>query len=536
MSEPLGRVVSVAGARVTARLNGAAGESAGAEIHALVSVATREATVYATIRELHLDSSTADEARVAELELIGERAMAGDGMPGVFQRGVVHFPSLGDPVHAAGMEDKRAVYVPDHGKQVRLGVLDRDGRLPAVLLSDDLLSKHFAILGTTGSGKSCSVAVLLRALLDGHPNGHVILLDPHDEYKAAFGSQSIVVSPETMSLPYWLLNFEEMVELYCSPDEVNREAEADILKRAVMAAKDAYHGETGAPYRITVDTPVPFRLTTVVQHIDKAMGQLNKPADSLPYLRLKSRIETLRSDKRFEFMFGGIQVQDTMAEILSKLLRIPVAGKPITIVDLSAVPVEIVDAVVSLLCRAIFDFAVWAGETAQCPVLLVCEEAHRYIPSDGAPGFAPTRKALSRIAKEGRKYGISLGLVTQRPSELSESILSQCNTLMALRMSNDRDQEFVRGALPDGARALFNALPALGTREAIVVGEGTAVPMRMRFDELPQHARPRAGTASFSDAWQLDDPPREVLDGVIDRWRRQVREAPASAVESPAAE
>jgi DNA helicase HerA-like ATPase len=315
-----------------------------------------------------------------------------------------------------------------------------------------------------------------------------------------------------------------MVALFCSPEAASRELEADILKRALMAAKEAYLGERPAQYPITVDTPVPFRLSTMLQYIDKGMGQISKPSDTLPYLRLKSRIETLRADRRFEFMFGGVAVQDTMSEILSKLLRIPVAGQPITIVDLSAVPVEVVDSVVSLLCRLVFDFSVWTTEEQQVPILLVCEEAHRYIPSDDAEGFAPTRKALSRIAKEGRKYGVALGLVTQRPSELSETILSQCGTLFALRMSNDRDQEFVRRALPDGARALFNALPALGTREAIVVGEGTAVPMRIRFARLSPGDQPRAGTMSFAAAWQKDDPGPEILDDVIDRWRRQLRE------------
>jgi hypothetical protein len=400
--------------------------------------------------------------------------------------------------------------------------------------SDDLLSKHFAILGTTGSGKSCAVAVLLRALLDGHPNGHVILIDPHAEYQAAFQGQCVTVGPETMSLPYWLLNFEEMVELYCSPEPDRRAFEADILKRAVLAAKTRFQGDRPGP-EVTVDTPLPFRLTTLVQQIDREMGRLDKASDSLPYLRLKSRIETLRADSRFAFMFGGLQVQDTMADVLSHLLRIPVAGKPITIVDLSAVPVEIVDAVVSLLCRTVFDFAVWAGAAARAPILLVCEEAHRYIPNDPAAGFGPTRKALARIAKEGRKYAVALGLVTQRPSELSETVLSQCGTLFALRMSNDRDQAYVRRALPEGAETLLAALPALGTREAVVVGEAPAVAMRMRFAELPQHARPRAAGASFAEAWQLDDPGRDVLAGVIDRWRRRDRRPGGSGRDGGAA-
>ncbi|RDD60856.1 ATP-binding protein [Ferruginivarius sediminum] len=526
MAQVLGSVTSVAGARVTAKLDSEAMRAVeGAQVHTLVRINGRQADVFATIRELHVAGGSDIEQQVAELELMGERPHGKDGGPsGAFQRGVSHFPRLGDKVYLAVADDLREVYVPDGDKLVPVGTIDSDGLLPAAVLSDDLLGKHFAILGTTGSGKSCAVAVLLRGLLEGHPNGHVILLDPHNEYKAAFGDQAVLVSPETMSLPYWLLNFEEMVSLFCSPEPASRELEADILKRAVMAAKDAYLGEQPSQYPITVDTPVPFRLSTMLQYIDRAMGQINKPSDTLPYMRLKSRIETLRADRRFEFMFGGVAVQDTMANILSQLLRIPVAGQPITIVDLSAVPVEVVDSVVSLLCRLVFDFSIWTTEEQQCPVLLVCEEAHRYIPSDDAEGFGPTRKALSRIAKEGRKYGVALGLVTQRPSELSETILSQCGTLFALRMSNDRDQEFVRRSLPDGARALFNALPALGTREAIVVGEGAAVPMRIRFARLPYGQQPRAGTTSFAAAWQRDDPGPEILTDVIDRWRRQLRE------------
>jgi hypothetical protein len=416
--------------------------------------------------------------------------------------------------------------MPGDDSRIVVGTLDRDGALPACLMSDDLLSNHFAVLGTTGSGKSCAVAVLLRAMLADHPNGHVVLLDPHDEYGAAFGEGALRLRPDDMSLPYWLLNFAEMIELFCSPDPGAREAESDLLKRAVLAAKHAYAGEEGRP-PITVDTPVPFRLSTVIETLDRQMGELDKPSDTLPYRRVKARIETLRNDRRFSFMFGSLAVQDTMAEIVAQLLRIPVNGKPITVVDLSAVPMDIVDAVVSLLARMIFDFAIWSGEGERLPVLLVCEEAHRYIPADTAAGFGPTRKALARIAKEGRKYGIGLGLVTQRPSELSESILSQCGTLMALRMSNEHDQDFVRRALPEGAHGLFSALPALSTGEAVVVGSGTAAPMRLRFHDLPAEAQPRSGTVSFATAWARDTDDRARVAETVDRWRRHGRTAAA---------
>jgi DNA helicase HerA-like ATPase len=156
--------------------------------------------------------------------------------------------------------------------------------------------------------------------------------------------------------------------------------------------------------------------------------------------------------------------------------------------------------------------------------LIVCEEAHRYVSSDGVTSFALTREAIARIAKEGRKYGVSLCLVSQRPSELSTTILSQCNTIFALRMSNEHDQNFVRKALPDGAAGLLAALPALHNREAIVVGEGATVPMRFRFDELEAASRPRSSTASFSGAWQRDDVGHHFLEDTIIRWRRQARD------------
>ena len=183
------------------------------------------------------------------------------------------------------------------------------------------------------------------------------------------------------------------------------------------------------------------------------MGVLEKAEQSTPYLRLVARIESLRRDRRFAFMFSGLKVQDTMPEIMSReSCAFRSKDKPVTIFDLSGVPSEIVDVVVSLLCRTIFDFSLWTRRDEAVPVMLVCEESHRYIPRDRSAGFEPTRKAISRIAKEGRKYGVSLCLVTQRPSELSETILSQCNTLFALRMSNDQDQDFVRTG-PAGKRA-----------------------------------------------------------------------------------
>jgi uncharacterized protein len=268
---------------------------------------------------------------------------------------------------------------------------------------------------------------------------------------------------------------------------------------------------------------VPFRLGDLARILGNGMGRLTKAESSLPYLRLQARLETLSNDARFAFLFEGLFVKDTMADILARILRVPVEGRPATILDLSGVPSEIVDAVVSLICRMAFDFAVWSVEPQAVPVLLVCEEAHRYVPEHERSGFALARRGIARIAKEGRKYGLSLCLVSQRPSELSATILSQCNTIFALRLSNERDQDFVKKAMPEGAGGLLAALPALHNREAIVVGEGVSVPMRITFDELDRECRPRSGSASFAEAWEYDSLDRSFLDETIDRWRRQDR-------------
>ena len=222
-------------------------------------------------------------------------------------------------------------------------------------------------------------------------------------------------------------------------------------------------------------------------------------------------------------MFQSIYLRDNLDAILGRLLRLPVAGQPVTILDLSGVPSEVVNVVVSLLCRLIFEFALWSERAHGPPLLLVCEEAHRYVPADGTPVFEPTRRAIDRIAKEGRKYGVSLCLVSQRPSELSTSSLSQCGTIIALRTSNERDQQFVRKALPDGFDWLIAALPALATGEAVIAGEGVSVPMQIQFRQLAADEQPASQTPAFSRAWSREVTDHAFIHRTISRWRLQQR-------------
>ena len=203
------------------------------------------------------------------------------------------------------------------------------------------------------------------------------MLDLHNEYGPAFSDCAEILGPGSLELPYWMLNFEEIREIVIGVDTVDREADAIILKEAILEAKRRYHSESKERDYVTADTPVPYRLSDVNAQIDQALGKLDKPTDSAPYLRLKERLNALQSDKRFSFMFQGITVRDNMAVIISRIFRLPVDGKPVTILDLSGVPSEILNVVISLLCRLTFDFALWSERAL--PMLLICEEAHRYV-------------------------------------------------------------------------------------------------------------------------------------------------------------
>ena len=527
----IGRVVSVSGAQIIALLDDRKSGKGSADLPAiqiggLVKMHTPASTVYGMISGLSIPIPAQDEGtsemRIAEFEAIGESLNGANGSTASFRRGVSVFPELGDDVLATTKEDLSHVYARPSVPTIGIGTVHQDRSLPAFLLTDDLLGKHFAILGTTGSGKSCAVALILHALLEQNPNAHVVVLDPHNEYAHAFGDMAEVIDPDTLELPYWLLTLEELAEVALSSKGDERAADTAVLSELIQKCKQEFPGNADIAETLTGDTPVPYRLGDFTRLINEAMGKLGgKPEALAPYQRLKARLETLETDKRFAFMFEGLNVRDNMAKVLSRIFRVPVSGKPISIINLSGVPSEILNVVVSVLCRMTFDLALWSDRAV--PTLLVCEEAHRYAPQDTALGFEPTKRALARIAKEGRKYGVSLCVVSQRPSELATDILSQCNTIFALRLSNQKDQEFVQSAMSECTVGLIDSLPSLLNTEAIVVGEGVSVPMRMCFNNLPEDRRPLSGTAGFTAAWQEDQQSDTFLEEIVARWRRQRR-------------
>lgn len=521
MNEVLGRVLTVEGAQVTASLDSDPAELSSVRVGAMVSINGPVGEVVGTVSAVRLEAGS-PSGRVLVIDLLGEifRAEYGGSH---FLRGVSNHPAPGTPVICASNADLETVYIPSSRSSIQVGTLYNDSTQPAFLMVNELLAKHFALLGATGAGKSCALTLILSAMLDKHPNAHVILLDPHNEYPQAFPDIAESVNADNLQLPFWLFDFEEACRvLIRGGTKQEQESQAMILKDVITAARMEYARGQQLPFSITVDTPIPYMAADLLNLLNESMGKLDKPDSATPYLRLKNRFESLRSDPRFKFMFTDtFDSPDRLSEVVGRLLRIPVRGKPLTIVDLSGMPGEIVDVVVSLLCRLLFDFAVWSERDRMPPVLLVCEEAHRYIPEDERVGFSAAARAITRLAKEGRKYGVSLAVISQRPSELSAHALSQCGTIFAMRMGNELDQEIVAKVIPFAARGMLNALPGLPTQQAIASGEGVPLTMRLRFSDLPEERRPRSLSAEFSQAWQRDSEGAEFRDEAVWRWRLQ---------------
>ncbi len=510
----VGRVVSTAGSQIVVLLD----EGAGAlvEMSSLVSVRSPHATVFGVIEGLStpmpLEPGEGRELKMAEIGLLGEVA---DGGASAFRRGVSRLPSLDAAVHLAGQDDAALVYAMPSRNAVRIGSIYQDPRVPARIGVNDTLCKHFAILGTTGTGKSCALTLLLRRILEQNAHGHVLLLDPHGEYGAAFGARAEQLTVDSFRLPYWVFTFEELLEVVFGSDKAELVEESVQLRELVLAARTSFVGRGPEAAAITADTPVPYTMGDLNRLLDAQLGGIDNGGKLPALMRIKSRLASLQSDRRYAFMFDtGLVVRDNLSHLLGRIFRVPAEGRPLAILDLSSIPSEVLNVVVAVICRLAFDFAVWAGQ--ELPLLLVCEEAHRYAPQDTALGFEPAKRALARIAKEGRKYGISLGVVSQRPSELASNILSQCNTVFAFRMSNERDQEIIQASLSEASPAMFSALPFLGNSEAIAIGEGVPVPLRLRFDPLPPDERPRSSSARFSERWREEEgDSAPLLDRVI---------------------
>lgn len=514
----LGRVIYCDGSRATIAGSASAIGRLGPDtwtIGKMISMNLGDTRVVGLVYEIRAAdphwNEDGENSILAQVELLGE-VTDREGEALRFRSGVTNYPPIGTIAHRIRTGDLALVHDLGDRAGVVIGSLTQDMSLPATISVGDMLSRHFAILGTTGVGKSSAVSLLLRKIIAVRPKLRVLILDPHNEYARSFPDKAVTIEGDTLDLPFWMFKFEELEDVVFRGRAVMDE-EVDILREVISTARQRYRlptqqdlsrdlgssllkrpldvgarRESGDGGGGSVDAAVPYRIKDVFAVIDELIG-LHEQRYSRAALRsLKVRIEALYADPRYRFMFARANMFESMAPIIGQVFRLPDQGKPITAFQLAGLPAEVVNAVASVLSRLAFDVAM-ASQGAY-EVLVMCEEAHRYVPSDPSLGFAPTRQALARIAKEGRKYGAYLGIVTQRPGELDATILSQCSTIFAMRLSNERDQQIIRSAIADASASTIGFLSSIGNREAIAFGEGVATTMRMRFLDLQPHELP----------------------------------------------
>jgi DNA helicase HerA-like ATPase len=532
--QALGRVISVSGTRVIAEFaaNGSWSDERGfgLTVGSLLGIRNGAALAVTTLCEIAFEkpaSGGVGAGAIGQLDLLGE-IVADESGRACFQVGVVAYPKLGNAIVPLGREDLQIVFGLASAQTVEVGLLQQNVSIAAAVNVDELVRKHFAIVGSTGSGKSSGLALILRKIMTARSDLRMLIIDAHNEYADCFDDRAEVFGSHNLQLPFWLFNFDEIVEIvFGSPSRAEREVA--LLAELIPLAKTeyartrhtlraSYRPVQSAGGRFTADTPVPYRLEDVIAAAESRMGKLENRDQAVTYQRLLARIDAARRNPRYSFIFDDDDDgDDGMISILCRLLRLADDGRPIAVVQLAGFPAEAIEVIVSVLLRLAFEFGVWSDGCS--PLLVVCEEAHNYANADPAVGFPVAREGLARIAKEGRKHGVFLGLVTQRPHQLDPTLISQCSKVFAMRLGHEDDQKIVRAAVSDSASRQLAFLPSLGTREALVIGAGVSTVMRMRFEELPAACIPRtqAGWVGHLDAVRkIDD---DTVAAVVARWR-----------------
>ena len=524
----IGNVIACDGAHATVAASIGSIEEAEADLWSvgrLVTILVGRNRVIALTRAMQTSSpqwaESAPNSFQVELELLGEVRAFADGRE-QFSTGITTYPYLGARAHQIRASDLMKIYDRGTLETSVIGKLSQDESIDAAVHVPSMLAKHFALVGSTGAGKSTAVSLLINKAISSDPKLRILILDPHNEFAAAFPDKSVVIDTDSLDLPFWLFRLDELAEvLYRGRPPIADEL--DVLRDLIPEAKRAFRGTEGMSSRrlserngLTADTPVPYRVADLMALIDERIGKLDGRSEK-PYLRaLKLRLAAAVNDPRYRFMFSSNTISDTINETISEIFRIPGNGRPIATLQLAGIPSEVVNSVASVLCRMAFEISLWSNGAVH--ILVVCEEAHRYVPSDPTLGFFPTRQAIARIAKEGRKYGCSLGIITQRPGELDQTILSQCSSIFAMRLANEIDQDIIRRAIPGSSISAMNFISSLANGEAIAFGEALPVPMRLKFERVRESELPRAHGAEVREV--TDDPASINLGNVIERMRQ----------------
>lgn len=537
----------------------------------------------------------AEDARLIEANLFAEGCWNSGKSCLELERGVTTYPLPGQGAYLTTLEELCALYGPDNSRerpQHRMEIGSYVGAVDSICYADidKLFGLHCAVLGSTGSGKSGTVAAILHSLLDAKKSDsanekafrpRVIVIDPHGEYANAFRGRCRIFrayslvsgecdSPDIMQLrlPYWLMSGEEFRDLVIAKTEWEATTENNVVLKALrharlvsrtmidksrdnwaeVAVADSELPENDRPIsqdkdilsRIASydrDTPDPFTLEEFRNHIQyeqqmrrtstSKTWQFMSPSDSKSHSSILDKLSVLERDPRLDFMMHEYQKGDPdLPEIIQQFVgELPANNSDtcdIRIVDISGLPNEVAGPLTAAIARLLFQYKIWQtrGERERDPVLLVFEEAHRYVPDTGLAEYASAQKAIRRLAKEGRKYGIGMMLVSQRPADVEGTVLSQCNSWLVLRLTNATDQSHVTRFLPDNLAGLARLLPSLSRQEAIFVGDAAPLPARIRIRSLEKAQLPKSDDISFGNGWQNPPVSLDEIQVVVNRWRR----------------
>lgn len=512
---------------------------------------------------------TADsDQRVMEVQLLAEGSWNNTKSTLAFKRGIKTYPLPQQGVFLLTNDEISFVYRSAEGTRddevdplVPFAVYSASESTACRANINKMFGMHCAVLGSTGSGKSGTVAAIIHSVLS-HKNNEkelspqIVVVDPHGEYGSAFKDRAVQYrayditagddGQEEIKLPYWLMSSDEFTNLIIGKTERSATSQNNTVQKALAHARMVAAGivkscpkefgtdalnhldnfddpdlcegkDTADILEFDRDKPRPFCLDEFENHIRYIQGgrwhqnshQTQTPSAlaSSPVPSVLDKLKVLRRDTRLSFMmkcWSDNEEEIKLHQVLNQFIGAPSQeGKDIRIIDISGLPNEVAGPLTALIARLLFQYKVFQtqDEKEKDPILLVCEEAHRYVPDHGEAQYAAAQGAIRRIAREGRKYGIGLMLVSQRPADVDSTVISQCGTWVVLRLTNSADQQHVARFLPDGLSGMVGALPILSQQEAIFVGEGAALPSRVRVRDLKKEQLPKSNTIPFAQGW-----------------------------------
>ncbi|MGP9418860.1 ATP-binding protein [Pseudomonas reactans] len=565
----IGKIIEVDGSRIIAELDPTISELSRVfagenypigQFGSIIKIHFGRRLIYGLVSRLRMKADyqlekgmpvAASDERIIEADLFGEgewRKKGENEFSLEFERGVATYPLPQQTIYLTPKSELRFIYGDAKGPVIQLGEHVGSGGAPCYAELNELLGKHTAILGSTGSGKSGTVAAVIHSILERgeiakhsywHPQ--IIILDPHNEYGKAFQKHQRLSTDEgSLKLPYWLLDLEESLSLFIGKTEFAATSQSNIIKNALISVREKAAEKLGLDKnQLTVDSPIPYILGSAdgldhlglkdgVHYEVGLIGAINaqRPENKdkkqhEDFSKVIRKIDSLLKDGRLKFMMESWDgEQDPLPAIVNQFMT---QNTTVQIVDLSGVPNEVAGVASAAIARIVFQLKVWQSEDERqnSPVLLVCEEAHRYVPNRGEAQYEAAQSAIRRIAKEGRKYGVGLLLVSQRPSEVEATVLSQCNSWIVLRITNDTDREHVRSILPDSMSGLTKMLSGLRRQEAIFVGQAATLPTRVMIRSLTQEQLPRSNDVDFDKGWQKQAMTLEQINQVVEKWRYQ---------------